>query len=182
MFSSCLLRPVAGGIMREINEGVRCKPPACQEVTVGKRCKKVKHTSNLGNSRFTKMNKFGKLPSLTFAYHIGGKRSWSMIYLTPERKLGRVIIAIWTGPIMPSLNCHVCTSSENHWKPMSVIVCPLCPLHVSYWRSRDSDGLGLTALNTLKRFPDSSHLQMHASQPTAPMTGHDWTGNSNRNL
>ena len=26
-----------------------------------------------------------------------------MIYLTPERKLGRVIIAIWTGPIMPWL-------------------------------------------------------------------------------
>ena len=60
--------------MREINEGVRCKPPACQE-TVGKGCKKVKHMSNLGNSRLTKMNKFGKLPSLTFAYHIGGKRS-----------------------------------------------------------------------------------------------------------
>jgi len=42
---------------------------------LGKRCKKVKHMSNLGNSRFTKMNKFGELPLLTFAYHIGGKRS-----------------------------------------------------------------------------------------------------------
>ena len=62
--------------------------------------------------------------------------------------------------------CHVCTSSEN--RKCHVRHCP--------------SGFGLTALNTLKRFPDSSHLQMHASQPTAPDDYDCWTGNSNRNL
>ena len=86
-----------------------------------------------------------------------------MIYLTPERKLGRVIIAIWTGPIMPSLtvmSVQVLKTIEN-----------LCPsLSVPYMFPIGVFGIRAHSSEHFEKVPDSSHLQMHASQPTAPMT------------
>ena len=130
MLSSCLLRPVAGGIMREINEGVRCKPPEYQEVTG----KKVKYISNLGYSRF---------PTLTTtclhnsdAWPIGMFRLKETVHdLLDSRAQTWKSITIWEGLIMQSfaiMSTQVLETDVSYMSPME------------FW-----DVFGLPALNTL---------------------------------
>lgn len=99
-----------------------------------------------------------------------------MIYLTPERKLGRVIIAIWTGPIMPSLtvmSVQVLKTIENLCPSLSVPY--MFPIGVFGIRAHSSEHF-----EKVPRLFSSSDARKSAN---SSYDDYDcWTGDSNRNL